>query len=39
MTSKNGAGFVQFVMPAQAPASQIGQSRAKSLFYKLVSQT
>src|SRR5215470_8854957 len=29
MTSKNGADFVQFVMQAQAPASQIGQSRAK----------
>jgi hypothetical protein len=29
MTSKNGADFVHFVMPAQAPASQNGQSRAK----------
>jgi len=28
MTSKNGADFVHFVMPAQAPASQNGQSRA-----------
>src|SRR5262250_1191925 len=31
MTTKNGADFVQFVMQAQAPASQIGQSRALSL--------
>src|SRR5882672_11828985 len=29
MTSKNGADFVHFVMPAQAPASQNGQSRDK----------
>jgi len=29
MTSKNGADFVHFVMPAQAPASQNGQSRAE----------
>jgi hypothetical protein len=29
MTSKNGADFVHFVMPALAPASQNGQSRAK----------
>jgi hypothetical protein len=29
MTSKNGADFVHFVTPAQAPASQNGQSRAK----------
>jgi hypothetical protein len=27
MTSKNGADFVHFVMPALAPASQNGQSR------------
>jgi len=31
MTSKNGADFVQFVMQAQAPASQIGQSRTDEL--------
>jgi len=31
MTSKNGADFVQFVTPALAPASQIGQSRAYEL--------
>jgi hypothetical protein len=29
MTAKNGADFVHFVTPAQAPASQNGQSRAK----------
>src|SRR5215510_6653756 len=29
MTSKNGADFVHFVTPAQAPTSQNGQSRAK----------
>jgi hypothetical protein len=28
MTSKNGADFVQYVTPAQALASHIGQSRA-----------
>src|SRR5882672_2386560 len=28
MTSKNGADFIHFVMPALAPASQNGQSRA-----------
>jgi len=28
-TSKNGADFVHFVMPAQAPASQNGRSRAQ----------
>jgi hypothetical protein len=31
MTSKNGADFVHFVMPALAPASQNGQSRADEL--------
>jgi len=29
MTSKNGADFVLFAKPAQAPASQKGQSRAE----------
>src|SRR5882672_3875793 len=31
MTSKNGADFVHFVMPALAPASQNGQSRAEHI--------
>jgi len=35
MTSKNGADFVHFVMPALAPASQNGQSRAKERDMKL----
>jgi hypothetical protein len=35
MTSKNGADFGHFVMPAQAPASQNGQSRALILEQKL----
>jgi hypothetical protein len=34
MTSKNGADFVHFVMPAQAPASQNGQSRAQIFAQK-----
>jgi hypothetical protein len=34
MTSKNGADFVHFVMPALAPASQNGQSRVKRMFFR-----
>src|SRR5262245_8165760 len=34
MTSKNGADYVNFVMPAIAPASQNGQSRATVAFHR-----
>jgi len=34
MTSKNDADFVHFVMPAQAPASQNGQSRAYYMYLR-----
>src|SRR5262245_57478596 len=32
MTSKNGADFVRYVTPAQAPASHSGQSRNERIY-------